>query len=163
MHRNTDREFVGIPVLTQEHHDQVAAFRRWAGRGDWSKFHREHYDWWAFPIAQKSSYGSKYVVFSGDVDTLNANPQFVRDYIDGVQLVAAAWGWDVHAGAYIVNPMPGQAWANWPIRLAKMVQSTHHFGQRDLSRSLRHYGQSLIAQGKSMVYNGKDLRAVFER
>ena len=94
------------------------------------------------------------------VDLNNPN---VRDYIDGVQLVAAAWGWDVHAGAYIVNPMPGQAWANWPIRLAKMVQSTHHFGQRDLSRSLRHYGQSLIAQGKSMVYNGKDLRSVFER
>lgn len=158
MDRNTAWSFVGISALTQKHHIQVAAFRRWAGRGDWSKFHREHYDWWAFPIPKKSSYGSKYVVFSGDVDTLNANPQFVRDYIDGVQLVAAAWGWDVSAGTYIANPAPGQAWAQWPIRLSKMLRSTAYFGQPEPAQSLRHYGQLLLAQNRNaMMYNGKDL------
>jgi len=161
MHRNTNREFVGIPALTQQHHEQVVAFRQWAGRGDWSKFHREHYDWWAFPISKPSKYGSKYVVYSGDVAELNANPQFVHDYVDGVQLVAASWGWDVYAGAYIANPAPGQAWANWPIRLSKMLRSTAYFGQPALAQPLRHYEQSLIAQGTSMVYNGIDLRGEF--
>ncbi|MCX6015536.1 MAG: hypothetical protein NT020_08155 [Chloroflexales bacterium] len=161
MHRNTDSDFVGILALTRTHHNQVAAFRRWAGRGDWSKFHYEHYDWWAFPISKKSTYGSKYVVFSGDVAVLNANPQFVTDYVDGVQLGAAAWGWDVHAGASIADPAPGQAWADWPIRLSKMLRSTAYFGQRALAQSLRHYGQSLIAQGTSLMYKGKDLRGEF--
>ena len=162
MDRNTAWSFVGISALTKKHHTQVAAFRRWAGRGDWSKFHREHYDWWAFPIAQKSSYGSKYVVFSGDVDTLNANPQFVADYVDGVQLVAASWGWDVYAGTYIANPAPGQTWAQWPIRLSKMLRSTAYFGQPELAQSLRHYGQLLLTQNRNaMMYNGKDLRREF--
>ena len=28
----------------------------------WATFHHSHYDWWAFPIDQPSSYGSAYQV-----------------------------------------------------------------------------------------------------
>jgi hypothetical protein len=33
-------------------------------------FHYNHYDWWAFPVNRKSSYGIKYKVFEEHVPIL---------------------------------------------------------------------------------------------
>lgn len=45
---------------------QNAEFKQWCLQKDFEQFHYSHYDWWAFPINRKSSYGDKYKLFPED-------------------------------------------------------------------------------------------------
>jgi len=58
LHRNTHPSFVGIDELKRKQAEQLAAFERWAARGDWQAIHCDHFDWWMFPIDEASKYGS---------------------------------------------------------------------------------------------------------
>jgi len=160
---NTDPAFVGIENLKQKHKTQIAEFETWAAQGAWERFHYSHYDWWAFPIDQPSSYGFRWVIYEGEVAALKGDPIFVETYRKGVSLVAASWGWDAVSQSPMDHLKTGQSWHQWPIRLYKMAQSVKLFGYDDLFKSLKAYGKDLIKQGEAMSFNGKDLSWIFRQ
>jgi len=47
----------------------------------------------------------------------------------GADLLLLSWGWNSEEGKSISNPESDQAWANWPIRLAKCTRSMWMFGK----------------------------------
>ena len=90
--RNTHSDFVGIPGLISKHDSQIRQFRRWARSKHWGEFHHNHYDWWAFPIADRSSHGTAYSVYNWEVDALKENNEFMSNFKDGLKLLAESWG-----------------------------------------------------------------------
>jgi hypothetical protein len=45
---------------------QSNEFKQWQTEKNFGQFHWSHYDWWAFPIDRKSSYGDKYKLCLAD-------------------------------------------------------------------------------------------------
>jgi len=54
--------FVGCDALKAQQKTQLKFFESWVENGQWMKIHTSHYDWWMFPIDEKSSRGVKYTV-----------------------------------------------------------------------------------------------------
>ncbi len=154
-------KFVGLSQLKLKHKSQLDEFELWAAQDEWMNFHHSHYDWWMFPINKGSSYGLKWTVYEGEIFELKQDEAFIKDYIRGVELVSASWGWDVHKAMKIAAPKPAQSWHQWPIRLHKAALSTRLFGFDNLFNSLREYALSLIKQKESMIYRGRDLGRFF--
>lgn len=161
MQFNTDSSFVGVERLKHTHQRQIADFQRWAAQDDWERFHSSHYDWWAFPIDQKSSYGLMWTVYEGEITELKMDSSFLEGYRRGVTLVAASWGWDLANQSHLVDPKPGQSWHRWPVRLYKAVYSVKLFSYLDLFESLRKYARELIEQGEPISYAGYNLSGIF--
>ena len=158
---NTDPEFIGLDALKQTHNKQVLEFEDWATRNDWEKFHCSHYDWWTFPINHRSSYGSKYVVFEGEITELKKDETFLEGYVKGAKLVSASWGWDLKYCEKLKNHLPGQSWHQWPVRLYKAALSVKLFGYDELFFSLQTFALDLISKGEGFVFNGRDLSSLF--
>lgn len=154
---NEHSEFVGIEAIKQRQYADLLKFRSWAADHAWFQFHGEHYDWWMFPIDQPSSYGFAYTVYSGDIARLKSDQEFMDNFREGVQLLLLSWGWAVESATPVTEPEPGQAWANWPIRLKKCLQSTFLFGEKDLQVSVGAYVDLLLESGVPMTYGGRDL------
>jgi hypothetical protein len=155
--RNTHPEFVGIPALIERHAAQVAQFEQWAADGNWQAFHDNHYDWWAFPIDKPSSYAFAYTVYSDEIAQMRQDEAFMQRHRLGAQLLLLSWGWGVLAGAVVSDSAPGQAWANWPIRLSKCARSMWLFGQDEQWGSAVEFARVLKARGESFEYGGRDL------
>jgi len=45
-------------MLLRKCTEQNEEFRKWDQQKDYSQFHFSHYDWWAFPVNRRSSYGN---------------------------------------------------------------------------------------------------------
>lgn len=119
---------------------QLETFEKWAKEGKWKNFHEAHYDWWMFPISRPSrGHGDRYAVSNTDVTTLKNDPEFMKNYLRGVELVAESWGWDVKNNKPFENPSPHQKWANLEIRLTKIIQSLDLFDEMNYSISMRNY------------------------
>jgi hypothetical protein len=161
MRRNNDKAFVGLELLKQTHSYQIANFEAWAADGNWELFHSSHYDWWVFPIHKPSSNGLAWTVYEGEVSALKNDAGFVHDYRRGVELVSAAWGWDLAGSCLLPNPMPGQSWNHWPVRLFKAALSVQLFGYEELFSSLKNYALSLMVAGEPMEFNDHDLSWLF--
>jgi hypothetical protein len=160
LRHNKDPRFVGIAGLKREQAKQLADFERWAARGDWQAIHKGHYDWWMFPIDESSQHGDAYTVYPGDIAELKQDPEYVRSYLRGVELLALAWGWDLAKRQYVPNPQPGQAWSRWPIRLYKAARSLQLFGYTDEFESLKIFALKLIDTGEPFQFGG-DLSKLF--
>lgn len=50
-------EIIKMDCIKQSH-----AFIKWDARKSYGTFHSSHYDWWAFPYDQPSSYRDKYQI-----------------------------------------------------------------------------------------------------
>ena len=161
MRFNTDPAFLGHDALKLRLHEQLAEFRQWSAARDWQRFHLSHYDWWMFPVDEPSRYGFAWVVFAGDVAELRKDPEYLRFYLEGVQLQSASWGWDLARQMPIATPEPGQGWQQWPIRLYKCARSVTLFGFPELFESLRGLARQLIAAGEDMTFHGRDLKPLF--
>jgi hypothetical protein len=92
--RNTHCDFVGISGLKIKHCAQITKFQEWSSQG-YKDFHHNHYDWWAFPIDEPSSYGYKYVVLNGDIDELKTDKVFMARFQRGLELIFESWGWSL--------------------------------------------------------------------
>ena len=145
-------EFVGVQTLKELHAKQVELFRTWAKGGHWEAFHANHYDWWTFPIDAPSSFGFKYTLDEGSICELSKDEKFVATLRKATELLMSSWGWDPTRNKFLPNPAKGQAWANWPIRLAKANRSLVLFKQEDLVQSTRALARDLKAQGHSFEY-----------
>jgi hypothetical protein len=58
-------EFVGLAALKEKLTHQIGLFEGWVNSGAFLSVHHSHYDWWVFPMDEKSQYGWKYCVNSG--------------------------------------------------------------------------------------------------
>ncbi len=161
MERNTHVEFVGYGKMKEQQKMQLDLFNAWVAKRQWSEMHAAHYDWWMFPVDEKSSYGFAWTVYEGDVQELKKDDQYIQNYLQGVDLLATSWGWDISAQAYIVNAHPDQKWQNWPIRLYKCAKSLKLFGCASQFESMKKYANDLMQQGKGMTYNHRDLSGLF--
>jgi hypothetical protein len=161
---NSHLDFVGLTVLKSTHAAQIAKFEAWAAAGQWHRFHESHYDWWAYPIPDRSQKGFAFSVFAEEVAALQKDPIFVKTFLRGCELGAKAWGWDMYAGA----PIPpaarhkNQKWHNWPIRLFKITKSLKWFGFIPEYLSMKHYGEQLIEAGKEFTFGAHDLTWLFK-
>jgi len=157
---NTDPDFVGLPTLKREQLATLLRFREWAASGRWIAFHSAHYDWWMFPTDEPSGYGFAYTVYEGEVAALRADGDYLRHYLEGANLLALSWGWDLGAAAPLAGPEPDQRWQDWPIRLYKATRSLRLFGCDREFHSFRSYGRRLLEGGASFEYH-RDLSGLF--
>src|SRR5437868_930334 len=129
MNKNTHPEFVGIPKLLNLHAETLQMFRFWAKDHAWDQFHHHHYDWWMFPIDERStSYDYAYSVYDAEVQELRTRG-FVEDLAEGLDLLAWSWGWDITEAQPLKTLETDQGWSNWPIRLYKATRSAQLFGE----------------------------------
>ncbi len=161
MRFNTDPSFVGVPALIEQHRKQIADFESWAANRQWMQFHLNHYDWWAFPISFRSSYGKRYTVYEGEIHAMNQQSEFVVRHRRGIELLALSWGWDVHHSDFIEHPDTDQAWQHWTVRLYKAAWSAQLFSHMDLFESLKTYALWLMKRGEDFSYGGHDLSWLF--
>ena len=139
-------EFVGVQEMKRLHqvgeeghaYGSYEKFLEWANKGDWYLFGpmHHHYDWWMFPIADRSSYGLKYTVTEESVEELKNDEQYMKNYRHAIQLMFQSWGWDIEKGEAINNPdaeEQGMEWRNWDVRLLKVCKSMKlFFPQEDI-------------------------------
>jgi hypothetical protein len=159
--RNTDPAFKGMPAIKDKQRETLEMFQEAATRSAWMEIHQQHYDWWMFPIDEPSAHGVAWTVYEGDVAELKADSEYMERYLLGVELLAAAWGWDLQQGCPLREPQPDQCWQRWPIRLYKAARSVQLFGFNKEFASLRSLGQELIRRGESMYYR-RDLSGLFQ-
>lgn len=93
--------------------------------------------------AEASSYGYKFTVFAEDRDELLRDPEWVQLHKRGIELIALAWGWDIHK----CEPVTGgsaQRWQHYPIRFYKCALSAWLFGYSNYFESLRIFALHLV-------------------
>jgi hypothetical protein len=161
MRHNSDPAFAGIQALKDKQRQQLEKFQQAASGGDWMVIHRDHYDWWMFPIDEPSMHGFKWTVYEGDVSELKRDAEYVDRYLLGVELLARSWGWDLRPARHLPEPGPGQCWQQWPIRLYKATKSVRLFGFPAEFESLKKLGKDLMSKGESMHFNNRDLSGLF--
>ena len=130
-----------VAMIKEKQQNHLAKLKGLALRGQWEHL-REHtrhpdsgFDWWMFPIDKDSNtHGPRYKVSAAEVALLRQDPLFMRNYREGVCLVAKAWGWNLETGAKVTNEK--QRWVGYQVRLGKMLDSLRLFGQDDLRRLL---------------------------
>ncbi|MCU0512221.1 MAG: hypothetical protein MUE40_06590 [Anaerolineae bacterium] len=162
MRYNTSPEFVGYALIKTRQREQLDLFEKWAAADQWVEIHLAHYEWWMYPIDEPSSYRLAWTVYAGDVAELKQDADYLGRYVRGVELLAAAWGWQLAAADFIAQPHPDQRWHNWPIRLYKCARSLSLFGFTGEFESLRRYAHHLMQQGKTMQWQGRDLGVLFQ-
>jgi hypothetical protein len=125
----------------------LAHFRERARTGAWQAIHRDHFDWWMFPIEDSSQ--ARFNVFAQDVQELMADAEWSANYLAGVEILARAWGWNL-AGA---EPIPeaecdeGQTWTDWDVRLAKIIRSLWLFDCGEEMQSMQMFARHVKPQG----------------
>lgn len=161
LRRNTSPDFVGVARLKADQKRQLGEFEQWAARKNWARIHHSHYDWWMFPLSAPSGHGLMWTVYAGDIAELKEDEAYLRDYLRGVELLMASWGWDLGAQETLPDHGPDQRWQDWPVRLYKAAASVQAFGFDAQFASLKKYALLLIEQGVSMRWNGRDLAVFF--
>jgi hypothetical protein len=154
---------VGVEGLIAKNAAQLADFEAFAAGRQWNSFHHNHYDWWAFPIDERSSHGFAYTVFPAEVAQLRARPEFMAAIRRCAQLLALSWGWDLDAAAPVAAPevRRGQAWAHWPVRLYKAARCMRLFGLDAEFASLRALAVGLMGKGEEFSFGRHDLSWLF--
>lgn len=158
---NDSPQFAGLDAIKTAQREQLAKFEAAASRGRWKDIHHDHYDWWMFPVDSPSSHGLKWTVYAGDIDELEHDSTFLRDYRRGVELLMLAWGWDLDRQEFVPDPAPGQEWQQWPVRLYKAAYSLWLFGFATEFASLRKYALALMERGEDFGYGHRDLGVFF--
>lgn len=113
--------FVGVANMVRYTVLQSNLFTKWTKASDWNKYHSSHYDWWAFPILERSS-RLQFTVpdLSVHYRALVANPLWPQAVFRNVSSLLLSWGWEGSTNTAISKPGDGQRWHNWPVRLYKM-------------------------------------------
>ncbi len=161
------RQFVGLDEMKQslrgkegDGHGNLQKFEQWARDGNWLEFgpDKNHYDWWMFPIPEKSNtFDMKYAVFEKEIEELKRDSDYMRDYRRGLALLFASWGWDLKESKPLDVIQKGQGWNYWDIRLYKAALSARSFGEQQSYRSMEAFTRHLISAGVKIGNNVKDL------
>lgn len=132
-------EFVGVPQLLRQHFAQFAKFQEWTRNKDWRAFHRNHFDWWMFPIPRGSnSYRDEYNIAGEPLEQLKSNMRYMATLPAAMRMYMRSIGWDLDAKKWIEDAEIDRG--QEPIRslnsarLYKIAQSAE---AHDLTRELR--------------------------
>lgn len=167
-----EKEFIGLESLKQKNYKQVEKFQYYLAQKDFDSFHGTHYDWWAFPIGERSSKGFKYTIDPVEAEFLKKDEEYMKFYLLGVKLLAFSWGWDILNADFIENPIKNQCWSHWPIRLFKAVVSLEIMRKCECGndwnekidiyfRSLKKYAEILIKKHGKFHYGSVKFETVF--
>ena len=147
--RDNPTKFVGLDTLLAKHFAQSEQFDEWEKNNDWNAFHRNHFDWWMFPIPRGSnSYGDGYNIAGEPLETLKADKRYMQSLAKSVRQYFRAMAWDIDKNDWVKdadfnngqNPIRNINSA----RLYKIAQSTYAHGMMDEHRSIRRMANSLI-------------------
>eukprot|EP01127_Copromyxa_protea_P010080 TRINITY_DN2423_c0_g1_i1.p1 TRINITY_DN2423_c0_g1~~TRINITY_DN2423_c0_g1_i1.p1 ORF type:complete len:183 (+),score=37.42 TRINITY_DN2423_c0_g1_i1:467-1015(+) len=119
-----------------------------AQRGSWGEIHHDHYDWWMFPIDEKSSKGMAYTVYMDDILVLKNDLEYMANLKRGMELLLLAWGWDIKNRELVQNPGHGQEWQRYPVRFFKCLKSALLFGIEDYAASMKDFAILLEKRGE---------------
>lgn len=74
---------------------QSKDFILWDAKKSYATFHSAHYDWWAFPYDQPSSYRDLYQIGPQERAALLHDQDFIHALRTNAILVCRAWGYDL--------------------------------------------------------------------
>lgn len=157
--RNTYPEWVGIDEMVRLQRETFDRFLRWTTESAWHKFHRAHYDWWAFPINRRSNYGFTYTVFEEEIERLKATPAYVDVLLELARFQMGAYGWDlIGAGSMGDYREPDQRFTGETrvARLEKCARSLQLFGLCDAFQSVQAFANLLISKGVDMQWGRRN-------
>jgi len=146
-------EYIGDDLLVSEQARQVSEFEKWAKSKNWNNFHKEHFDWWTFPIDKGSSHsGFAYDVSGEPLERLRNNPKYLSSISRAAELYNRSLGWDLKGSKWIDSPdkTRGQNASQANInqqRLFKIGRSLQIHGLDDDFRSHRQMVESLRRAG----------------
>lgn len=145
-------EFVGIDKLLSEHYAQARLFDSWEKSRNWNAFHRNHFDWWMFPIPRGSNtYRDKYNIAGESLDELKTNDKYMSTLRNAIRQYSLSLGWDLENKKWVDNPeiINGQTPRgniNSP-RLYKIAQSAEAHQMYDERDSLAEMVNGIRASG----------------
>ena len=150
--RDNPTQFVGLDVLLDKHFAQSGQFDEWEKNNDWNAFHRNHFDWWMFPIPRGSnSYGDGYNITGEPLETLKTNENYLQSLAKSVRQYFRAMAWDIDKNDWVkdadVNNGQNPIRNINSARLYKIAQSTYAHGMMKEHRSIRNMANSLISSG----------------
>ena len=103
--KRNDTPFIGNDRLISEQANQVRKFKTWADSGNWAEFHKQHFDWWTFPINRGSSgYGFQYDISGQPLEDLKKNPEYLQSLKTAAELYLKSMAWDLKKHDWITNP-----------------------------------------------------------
>eukprot|EP00040_Diaphanoeca_grandis_P023886 m.130548 g.130548 ORF g.130548 m.130548 type:complete len:335 (+) comp29484_c0_seq2:266-1270(+) len=140
--------------LQKKQKETLEEFRLFKASQRWGRLHQSHFDWWMFPI-DDGSRRSFNVTSEAHVSILSSNHEFMQNYLEGVTIMAEAWGWDLRVRRWIPHRTQGQGWSNWDVRLAKVCRSLWLFKRVSELESMQQYArevQQLHKNGESFTY-----------
>lgn len=129
----------------------LAKFEQWAKDGNWDQFHKNHYDWWMFPILSfdgSTSTAKKYSVTPKEIDLLKKDHDFMKDYRQGVEFLLLSWAWDLASNSFIKNPGENQKWTGYNVRLEKIANSLMLFGEDEILEKVKEFASKNRAEIK---------------
>lgn len=165
-------EFVGTQELLRKHFSQFAKFQEWTRNKDWNAFHRNHFDWWMFPIPRGSNtYRDEYNVAGEPLEQLKNNMRYMATLPAAMRMYLRSIGWDLDAGKWIENAEIDRG--QEPIRslnsarLYKIAQSAE---AHELTRELRSVSNMVndlrrngVAVGNNQYWDGISGRMAEEK
>lgn len=117
--------------------DHLEKLKQFAANGDWNSIKEPSqepdsaFDWWMLPNdLERPPLGAGYELTPEVAEILKKDPEFMRNYKEGLSLIAASWGWDLKNQRPITNPHPDQSWTNYQPRLGRMIRSLMLFDER---------------------------------
>ena len=103
--KRNDTPFIGTDRLISEQANQVRKFKTWADSRNWAEFHRQHFDWWTFPINRGSSgYGFQYDISGQPLEDLKKNPEYLQSLKTAAELYLKSMAWDLKKHDWVANP-----------------------------------------------------------
>ncbi len=145
-------EFVGVDKLLRQHFSQFAKFQEWTKNKDWNAFHRNHFDWWMFPIPLGSnSYRDEYNIAGEPLEELRQNKRYMATLASAMRMYTRSIGWDMDSQEWINNAEieRGQE----PVRslnrarLLKIAQSAEAHGLDNELSSMSHMVNDMRSNG----------------
>lgn len=165
-------EFVGTQELLRKHFSQFAKFQEWTRNKDWRAFHRNHFDWWMFPIPRGSNtYRDEYNVAGEPLEQLKNNMRYMATLPAAMRMYLRSIGWDLDAGKWIENAEIDRG--QEPIRslnsarLYKIAQSAeaHELNRelRSVSNMVNDLRRNGVAVGNNQYWDGISGRMAREK
>ena len=165
-------EFVGTQELLRKHFSQFAKFQEWTRNKDWRAFHRNHFDWWMFPIPRGSNtYRDEYNVAGEPLEQLKDNMRYMATLPAAMRMYLRSIGWDLDAGKWIENAEIDRG--QEPIRslnsarLLKIAQSAeaHELNRelRSVSNMVNDLRRNGVAVGNNQYWDGISGRMAEEK
>ena len=165
-------EFVGTQELLKKHFAQFAKFQEWTRNKDWRAFHRNHFDWWMFPIPRGSNtYRDEYNVAGEPLEQLKDNMRYMATLPAAMRMYLRSIGWDLDSRKWIENAEVDKG--QEPLRslnsarLLKIAQSAE---AHELTRELRSVSNMVndlrrngVAVGNNQYWDGISGRMAGEK